>query len=36
MSKLNIGQAIDLSEMVEAAKEAPDVEKAAQLPIPKG
>jgi co-chaperonin GroES (HSP10) len=36
MSKLNIGQAIDLSEMVEAAKEAPDAEKAAQLPIPKG
>ena len=36
MSNLNIGQAIDLSKMVEAAKESPKVTKAAQLPTPKG
>lgn len=36
MSNLNLGQALDLSEMVENAKEFGDAEKAAQLPEPKG
>ena len=36
MSNLNIGQAIDLSEMVADAREFVDAEKASQLPEPKG
>lgn len=36
MSNINIGQAVDLSEMVAGAKEFGDAEKAAQLPEPKG
>ena len=36
MSSLNLGQALDLSEMVADAREFGDAEKAAQLPEPKG
>lgn len=36
MSNINIGQAVDLSEMVADAKKFGDAEKAAQLPEPKG
>jgi co-chaperonin GroES (HSP10) len=36
MSKLDLGQAVDLSEMVADAKEFGDAEKALQLPDPKG
>ena len=36
MSKLDLGQAVDLSEMVADAKEFGDAEKAMQLPDPKG
>lgn len=36
MSSLNLGQAVDLSEMVADAKEFGDADKAAQLPFPKG
>jgi len=36
MTNLDLGRAIDLSEMVEMAKEEPDAEKALQLPDPKG
>ena len=36
MTKLDLGRAVDLSEMVADAKEFGDAEKAAQLPEPKG
>jgi co-chaperonin GroES (HSP10) len=36
MSNINLGQAVDLSEMVSDAREFGDAEKAAQLPFPKG
>jgi co-chaperonin GroES (HSP10) len=36
MTNLNLGQAVDLSEMVSDAREFGDAEKAAQLPDPKG
>ncbi len=36
MTNVNLGQAIDLSEMVADAREFGDAEKAAQLPQPKG
>jgi co-chaperonin GroES (HSP10) len=36
MTKLDLGRAVDLSEMVSDAKEFGDAEKAAQLPEPKG
>lgn len=36
MTNVNLGQAIDLSEMVADAREFGDAEKAAQLPEPKG
>jgi len=36
MSSLNLGQAMDLSEMVSDAREFGDAEKALQLPDPKG
>ncbi len=36
MSSLNLGQALDLTEMVADAREFGDAEKAAQLPEPKG
>lgn len=36
MSKLNLGQAIDLSAMVDAAKTATPEQKTTQLPEPKG
>ena len=36
MTKLDLGRAVDLSEMVSDAKEFGDADKAAQLPDPKG
>ena len=36
MTNLNLGQALDLSEMVADAREFGDAEKASQLPDPKG
>jgi len=36
MSSINLGQAVDLSEMVADAQEEGNAEKASQLPVPKG